>query len=182
MSNETIIIGNILASILHPIYYCLFMTFTKEIKTKQIYFLILTIIDYVVIQNCIKFTLGINANLFLAITFYINLKFLYKNKARITDITTFIMADILLGIISIIGYFIFGMSLASLIFATIMPIIIVILLSNKLNKIENFYNKYWNRSKIKKKIKSITVRGIGFSITVLEFLALHFWMIYLLLK
>lgn len=182
MSNETIMIGNILASILHPIYYCLFMAFAKEIKSKQIYFLTLTIIDYIIIQNFIKFTLGINADLLFAIVFYINIKLLYKNKVRITDITTFIMADILLGIISVIGYLIFGMNFASLVFATIMPIIIVIILSNKLNKIENFYNKYWNRSKAKKKIKSITVRGIGFSITVLEFLALHFWMIYLLLK
>lgn len=182
MSNETMLIGNILASILHPIYYCLFMISVKQLKDKKMYFIILTIIDYVIIQNVVKFTANINAYLLFVIVFYINIKFLYRNKVRITDITTFIISDTLLGIVSVIGYFVFGMSFASLIFATIIPILMVLLLYKKLNKIESFYNKYWNRSKIKKKIKSITVRGIGFSMTAMEFLALHFWMIYLLLK
>ena len=182
MNDEIILMGNILASIFHSVYYCLFISESKKIKNKKIYFIMLTIVDYLIAQNIIKFKLGINADLFLLIVFYVNLKFLYKDKARITDLITFILADTILGIISVIIYFIFGMNFFSLIVELTIPILIVILFGNKLNVIDQFYNKFWNRKRNKVKIKSITVRGFSFCITVFEFLALHFWMIYLLLK
>jgi len=182
MNDEIILIGNILASIFHSVYYCLFISESKKIKNKKLYFIMLTIVDYLIVQNIINFKLGVNADLFLLILFYVNLKFLYKDKARITDVISFILADTLLGIISVIIYFIFGMNFLSLIVELIVPLIIVILLNNKLNYIDQFYNKFWNRKRNKVKIKSITVRGFSLCITVFEFLALHFWMIYLLLK
>ena len=180
MGKETILIGNTLALILHPIYYCLFIAYTKKIEDKKIYFLLLTIIDYLIIQCVIKFSLGTNADLIYAIIFYVNLKLIYKEKARITDITTFILSDILLGILSVIAYIIFGMNIMGLIFATISPIILTKLLSNKLNVIDQFYNKYWNRKKNKVKIKSITVRGISLCTTIIEYVIIHFWMLYLI--
>lgn len=182
MSDETILIGNILASIFQPIYYCLFMTFTKNIKENRIKFILLTILDYIFIQNIVHFRLGVNADLLYAIAFYVNLKLLYKEKARVTDLITFIISDVFLGVISVLIYFVFKMNIFSLILVLIIPIIIVVLLRNKLKTIDNFYNKYWNRHNKKRKIKSITVRGFSLCITVFEFLALHFWMLYLLLK
>ena len=180
MNEETLLLGNMIALILHPLYYCLFMINVKKIKDKKVYFMFLTIADYLIAQYVTKFRLGTNADLIYAIIFYINLKFIYKDKIRITDIATFILSDILLGVLSVIAYIIFGMNLVGLIFATITPIIVTKLLNDKLNIIDRFYNKYWNRKKNKTKVKSITVRGISLCATVIEFVAIHFWILYLL--
>ena len=141
MNDEIILIGNILASIFHSVYYCLFISESKKIKNKKLYFIILTIADYLIVQNIINFKLGVNADLFLLIIFYVNLKLLYKDKARVTDLITFILADTLLGIISIIIYFILGMNFLSLIVELIVPLIIVILLNNKLNYIDHTFHE-----------------------------------------
>ena len=180
MNESTLIIGNTLAAIMHSIYYCLFVIYAKKLNNKKLKFIILSIIDYILIQNTIHFKLGTNADLLYVIMFYINLKLLYRNKARVTDLITFIICDALLGLISVITYFIFKINIFSLVIDLIVPIIIVIILRNKLNIIEKFYNKYWNRHKNNKKIKSITVRGFSLCITIFEFLALHFWILYLL--
>lgn len=181
MSNETMLIGNILGSILQPLYFCLFFFYAKQIKEKRILFIIISIIDYLMIQNFIKFSLGVNADLIYAILFYINLRMFYKNT-KITDFITYVLANILLGIINVLSFCLLGMNEKGLLFALIIPIIIILIVSNKLNKIEVFYNKYWNRKNNKNKIKSITVRGFSASLTMILFIALHFWIIYLLIR
>ena len=182
MNNEIILIGNILGAIFQTLYTCLFILYTKRLKNKRFYFIILTIIDYIIIEKSLSFKSGIPCDLLYVIALYINLKIVYPKETRITDLITYIISEIILGLISIISYFAFGMNIISLIFAIIIPIIVVIILSKKLCNIENLYNKYWNRKRHKTKIKSITVRGISLCITILVSLILHFWMIYLLLK
>lgn len=182
MNDIIILIGNTLAALMHSLYYCLFMIYTKDIKEKRMLFWLLAIIDYILVQNMLNFQLGINADLVYAIVFYVNLKLLYNKQSRITDLVTFIISDTLLGIISVAVYFIFKMNIISLLIELLIPILFVLILSKRLNLIEKFYNKFWNRKKQKAKIKSITVRGISLCITVFEFLALHFWMLYLLCK
>lgn len=182
INNNILLIGNIIGAILQPLYTCLFILYTKKINNKRISFIILTIIDYMIIQNVLTFTTGISADLIFAIVFYINLKIIYKSKARITDLVTYILSDILLGIISILTCLIFGMNIVSLILVTILPILIVLLARNKLNIIDKFYNKYWNRPKHDLKIKSITVRGISACLTIFTFIILHFWILYLLFR
>ena len=95
-------IGNILGSILQPLYLCIFMIFTKNIKRNRINFIILSIIDYMLIQNIFKFNVNINADLIYSILFYINLKFLFKNDARITDMITYILSFFLIEILLLI--------------------------------------------------------------------------------
>ncbi len=182
MSNETMLIGNILGSILQPLYTCLFIIFAKQLKGKNIYFIGLTIIDYIVIQNTLTFKTGINADLLFVIIMLLNLKLIYSKESRITDVITYILSEIILGLISIVAYFIFGMNEIALIFALLAPIMFVLVASKKLIIIEKFYNKFWNRKKEKTKIKSITVRGISIGLTIFVSLILHFWIIYLLIR
>lgn len=182
MSNNILQLGNALGCIFQPLYTCLFILNTKRIKENRKYFIILTIIDYTILLKFLSFKNGINVDFLFVILLYLNLKIVYKNKARITDLITYIISDLVLGLINIISYFIFGMNFIGLIFALIIPLIILKLISNKLNIIEQLYNKYWNRRKEKLKIKSITVRGISFCITVFVSLILHFWIIYLILN
>ena len=182
MNDWIIQLGNILGCILQPLYTCLFILNTKQLKEKRIYFIILMIIDYTIILKLLSFKSGINADLIFVISMYLNLKMIYRNKARITDLITYVISDIGLGIISILSYFIFGMNIVGLIFALATPLIVLALISKKLNIIEQFYEKYWNRKKHKVKIKSITVRGISLCMTVFVSLLLHFWIIYLILK
>lgn len=181
MSNETMLIGNILGSILQPLYFCLFFFYAKQIKEKRALFIMLSIADYLIIQNFVKFSLGINADLIYAILFYINLKVFYKNT-KITDFITYVLANIVLGIINVLSFYLLGMNEKGLLFALLVPIVFVLMISQRLNKIETFYNKYWNRKKNKGKIKSITIRGFSACLTIVLFIALHFWIIYLLIR
>ena len=181
MNDEIIQLGNILGCILQPLYFCLFMFYVKRIKSKRILFILLSIFDYIIIQNLIKFTNGINADLFYAIIFYINSKLFYK-ETNITNLITYIISNLLLGLINIISYFIFGMNIIGLASVLVIPIIIVLILSKKLCLLDHIYKKYWNRSRIKRKLKSITFRGFSACITILLFVILHFWNLYLLLK
>ena len=179
MNDNILQLGNILGCIFQPLYFCLFIFYVKQIKNKRIFFIALSILDYVLIQRFVHFKLGVNADLLYAIMFYINLKLFYK-KSRITDLITYIVSNVIMGIINIISYFIFGMNFIGLIFALIIPIIVIIFISNKLYLIDKFYNKYWNRKKHKVKIKSITVRGFSVCTTIIEFVVIHFWILYLL--
>ena len=94
MNGSIMLIGNILGLILQPLYTCLFILFTKEIKNRRIYFIIMTIIDYIIVQNTLTFRYGIVADLIYVVLMYLNLKILYNNKARITDLTTYIISDL----------------------------------------------------------------------------------------
>lgn len=181
MNSEILQLGNFLGCILQPLYFCLFMFYVKKIKTKRILFILLSTLDYIIIQNLIKFTNGINADLFYTIIFYINLKMFYK-ETNITSLITYIISNLLLGIINIISYFIFGMNIIGLTSVLVIPIIIVLILSKKLCILDHIYKKYWNRSRIKRKVKSITFRGASACVTILLFVILHFWNLYLLLK
>ena len=182
MNNSVLLIGNIMGSILQPLYTCLFILNTKKLKEKRISFIILTILDYILIQYSLSFNVGVNSDILFAIIMYLNLKLIYLDKARITDMVTFIISEIILGIVNICSYLILGETIIGLVFALIIPLLIVIAIKNKLGSIENFYNKYWNRKNGKTKIKSITVRGISLCITIIETLVLHFWIMYIISK
>lgn len=177
MNNDILQLGNILGCILQPLYLCLFMIFVKNIKSKRLIFILISIIDYFVIQNIVKFNVSINADLIYLIFFYVIMKFLYKEKSRITDLVTYIISFLLMGIFSIIFVLIFGFQIITIIFSVLTLITIIILIRNKLNNIEKFYNKFWNRHNFKT-IKSVTIRGFSATLTIITFVILHLWLIY----
>lgn len=182
MNDSVLQLGNIMGCILQPLYTCLFILNTKNLKSKKYYFIILTIIDYIIVQNILSFKIGVNADLIFAVVMYLNLKLVYQERARITDLVTYIISDIILGLINIISYLIFGTTFIGLLFALFIPLLVLAVISKKLRIIENFYNRYWNRRNEKVKIKSITVRGISLCMTVISSLILHFWIIYIIAK
>ena len=180
MNDKILQLGNIIGCILQPLYLCLFIILTKRIKNKRAIFVILSIIDYLIVQNTLKFNGGIYADLIYTILFYTNIKFLYKEKGRITDVTTYIISFLIMGIFNIIFILLLKARIITILISNTILIIITLLLRNKLNTIEKFYNKFWNRHNFKF-MKSVTIRGFTATITILTFVILHVWLIHGLL-
>jgi len=177
MSSGILQLGNILGCILQPIYLCLFIIFTKKLSKKRMIFIILTIMQYFIIQNIAKFDLNINADLLFIILFYLNIKVLYGKKGRITDLITYIISFLLMGIVNMICILLFGIKIITIIIANIVLILFIIFIKEKLNNIEKFYNKFWNKHDFKF-IKSVTIRGFSATLTIITFVILHFWITY----
>lgn len=182
MSDEIVLIGDVLGSILQPIYFSLFLFYTKDIKDKRVLFTIIMILETLFLRCVLKIYNGIDFEILYSISMYIVLRLIYKKKARITDIVTFILSVLLLGIISIAVYFIFGMNIFSLLLINTTVLIATYLLKCKLPKIDEFYNKFWNRHNNPKMLKSITIRGFSSTITMVLFIFMYFWLIYIIKK
>lgn len=182
MSDEIVLIGDILGSILQPIYFSLFLFYTKDIKDKRALFTIIMILETLFLRCILKIYNGIDFEILYSISMYIVLRLIYQKKARITDIVTFILSVIFQGIISVSTILILGVNIYSIIVSSIVLIIITYLLKNKLIKIENFYNRFWNKHNNPKFLKSVTIRGFSSVITIITFVLMYFWLIYGILK
>lgn len=152
----------------------------KNIKEKRLLFTCLMIIQYLLLKQFIKFNVGFQLSyVFIA---YLDLKILYKNKAQITDIFLFMLASIILIIVSAI-YGLVEIYLhinhdILLILNRIIIFIILGILKDKINSLyKNFY-KLWNRHNNKSKIRSLTLRNISVIIFNLMFYVINFGMLY----
>ena len=151
----------LLGQIPEAIYFALFMIFTKRLDKKQILFMILMIIEYILLFNFTPVTIWSHISYFI-ITYMI-LRLLYHEKSQITDIFTLGIASILLILVSIISYCIMNLFVTDILIANILQklllFIVLYFISDKLYKIQNTYKKLWNRNdKIPKPMKSITFR------------------------
>lgn len=171
-------LGNLLGAILQPLYFSLFIIFTKQIKNKRVLFISLMILEHIILKYACNLNYNVNFELTYTIIYFLILKILYKNKARVTDIVTFVLAIILLGIISVIVSVTAGMNILGLLLSAIIPILIIFLFKHKLASIERFYNKFWNRHSNAKMLKSITIRGFSSALTIIIFILIHLWLIY----
>lgn len=180
MSNETILIGDILGAILQPIYFSLFMFYTKEIKNKRLLFIAIMILETLILRCGLKIYDGINFELLYSISMYVVMKLLYENKTRITDLIIFIISVIFQGIISVLCVLIIGANIFSIIISSVLLIIVTYFLRHKLPAINKFFNKFWNRHTNKKVLKSVTIRGLSSVITIVTFLLMYFWLIYMI--
>ena len=148
----------VLGQIPEAIYFALFLIFAKNLKEKRILFIFTMVFEYLLIKYAIHF----NTWFQVLYTFlkYLNIKLFYKEKAQITDFVTFTIASILLILTSAICY---AISLGNVVVATIINRIMIFVLlyvfRNKINKIENIYQKFWNRHNNAKAIKSVTFRS-----------------------
>ena len=154
----------LLGQIPEAIYFALFMIFTKILDKKQILFIILMIIEYILLLNILPFSTWSHI-LYFIIT-YIILKILYQEKAQITDIFTLGIASTLLMFISGICYFTLSKFITNAIIGNIIQKLLVFIvlyfISDKLYKIQGMYKKLWNRNdKIPKFMKSTTFRCIN---------------------
>lgn len=148
----------VLGQIPEAIYFALFLIFAKNLKEKRILFIFTMVFEYLLIKYAIHFNTWFQV-LYTFLT-YLTLKVFYKEKAQITDFVTFTIASILLILTSAICY---AISLGNVVVATIINRIMIFVLlyvfRNKINKIENIYQKFWNRHNNAKAIKSVTFRS-----------------------
>lgn len=178
MSNEILLVGNIVGMFLQSIYYAYFLISVKGIKTKKLLFIMSVILEYFALKFICNLNYTVNFEIMLGIFICFMLKFIYKDKAIITDFITYIISLVLLGIVSIFVSLTVGMNIVGLALANIIPILLTYILRHKLTKIDVFYTKFWNRHNNKKVLKSITIRGISTVMTIITFVLLHFWLIY----
>ena len=162
------------AKFAEPIYFALFLIIGKDLKNKRLLLTCIMIFEYYMLTYIFPFNVWFQ--FIYTFIVFVDLKFLYKEKAQITDIFLFAASSIILIISSIVIY------LAILV--TIKNYYAVILLNrififsfiyfNRRN-IRNLYKKFyshWNRHNNPKAIKSITLRNVS----VISF-NLMFWVI-----
>ena len=178
MSNEMLLIGNIVGAILQSIFISYFIITVKEINNKRILFTFSIIVSFLLLQCIQSIERTVNLNLILGITIFFLLKIIYSSKARITDFIIYIIANIILGISSVIFALVIGMNIYGLLLSIIIPIILTHKFRHKLIEIDRFFNKFWNRHTDKQMFKSITIRGFSTIITIIIFVIMNFWLIY----
>lgn len=178
MSDRILTIGNIIGYVLQSIYLAYFIICVKGLKNKRILFFILVFLEYFFFKCIHELDYSVNFELLLGISIYMLLMLVYRDKVRITDIITYIISLLVLGVVSVPIALLIGMNIYGLIISTILPILITFLLRHKLIKIDEFYNKFWNRHSNNKMLKSITIRGFSSALTIYTFLLLHLWLIY----
>lgn len=158
----SIIFQIILENILEAVYFSLFILFSKKMKSKSFLFIIANIFLYLGLKLFLKYNIWFQI-LYIGLT-YMQLKLFYKEKAIITDVFMLLLGALFLMIISIVAYVLVNLTFKSYILALvlyrIMLFVFVFLFRNKISKIHNAMNKYWNRHSFKNKIKSLTLRNI----------------------
>lgn len=169
----------LLEKVCEAIYFALFLLIGKNIKEKRIAFIAVMIFEYLALKYFIKY----NVLFQLSYTFmsFVNLKVFYKEKSQITDIFLFMFASLILIIISIAtGLFLFKFPELYIFMLITNRIIMFLILFAIRKKLYDWYKtmfKHWNRSKEKRKIKSLTLRNISVIIFNLMFYILNFFML-----
>lgn len=140
------------------------MIFTKQLKEKRLLFILLMILEELLLINI--FPKSIWFNVLYTIMLYTVLKVLYKEKAQITDIFLFIIANIILLVITLISYIviykIFKSFIIYVIINRLLLLLFLMITKNKLYKLQKLYKKLWNRNDaIPKRIKTTTFRCIN---------------------
>lgn len=178
MNNEILQLGNLIGYILQSIYFSTFILNTKDIKDKRILFNTLVFGEFIFLKYICNMNYTINFEIAFGVLLYLIIKLVYKQKARITDLTIYILAMIFLGIINVATILLLGVNMYSVIVGNILPIIFVYILRSKLMEIDNFYTRFWNKHNNSKVFKSITIRGFSSILTTITFLLAHLWLIY----
>jgi len=179
------ILEMLLGQVPEAIYFALFMIFTKRLKEKRVLFTILMVMEYLLLIRAIPYNLYSRIGYF--ITTFLTLKILYKEKCQITDVFILAIASLVLIIMDIPLYFIITKITNNFITYVLIDrtivFILLLLVKNKLPKIQNIYKKLWNRDdKIKKKMKSTTFRSLNVVIFNITFVVLNIALMYCIYK
>ena len=159
------------------------MIFTKKLKEKRLLFILLMIVQTICLRLLLPYTLWQQVD--SVIITYLILKLLYKEKAQITDIFTFMISSIILLIINGIPYFIIYITIKNFIVyvvvARILLISFLLQFKSKLYKIQYLYKKMWNRNdNVRKKIKTTTFRSINIILFNLMFYLANIIMLFVI--
>lgn len=179
-----------LEKICEAIYFSLFLIYGKNLKEKRMLFIGIMIFEYLMITKLIQYNTWIHIS-YIIMT-YINLKVLYKEKAQITDIFLFMVASIILIIVSVITYLpayiicnhnvTYFAYIVAILFNRLALISILYFGKNIINKIYKKFYTHWNKPKQSNnpKVKSLTLRNITIIIFNLMFYILNIGMCFAL--
>lgn len=175
----------LLGQIPEALYFSLFMIFTKNLKEKRLLFTFLMILEYLFLAHIIGFNIWFQVS-YIFITFLI-LKTLYKEKAQIIDIFTFMIGSIIMGLIDGILYYIvwkiWNNYLIYVIIVRSIQVVFFLIFHNKLYKIQNLYKLLWNRNKQHpNKIKSATFRSLNIVVFNLMFYFINIVIVFTLFQ
>ena len=174
-----------LGQIPEAIYFALFMIFTKNLKEKRLLFTFLMILEYLFLAHIIGFNIWFQVS-YTFITFLI-LKMLYKEKAQVIDIFTFMIGSIIMGLIDGILYYIvwkiWNNYLIYVIIVRSIQVVFFLIFHNKLYKIQNLYKLLWNRNEQHpNKIKSATFRSLNIVVFNLMFYFINIVIVFTLFQ
>lgn len=163
------------------IYFALFMIYVKQIKAKRITFILISIIEYVLVMQMTFFSIW--SHVAYIVLMYITLKLLYKERAQIVDVFTFVIASMILILFSGITFLLIGPNMIWVsIISRILMIAFIVIFKNKLFNIQKLYKKLWNRNdKSDNKIKSTTFRSLNVVILNMMFYVINLGMLYALI-
>ena len=156
-----ILLSLVLGILPQSLYFMLFVTNIKQIKTRRLILLLLLFI------LCILLNIIIRYNIYLYLAFiplyYFTLKLLYKKKAQIIDIFIISLSFAIMSIISYVCSLIYKNNYNLYWIAYIINNVLLfsVLIFNKIYvKLYRKYIQYWNR-RPENKIRSISIRNIS---------------------
>ena len=146
--NEIILV--LLEKVCEAVYFSLFLIIGKNIKNKRLLLIGIMIFEYLALKHFLYY----NVCFQLAYTFmgFVNLKVLYREKAQVTDIFLFMVASIILILLSAFTYI------------------------TAMHTYKSFCS-LWNRHNNPNKIISLTLRNISIIILNLMFCIINFGLV-----
>ena len=149
------IVSLLLGMLPEVLYFTLFLTFTKNIKTKRLKLFILLSIGYILLIMICRYQLIFY--LAYIVYSYLILKLLYKSE--IIDFFICSLGYSYLTIISIIAFIVIPNYWVAFVMNRVL-LFAPFILKNKFNELYILYRSLWNRNdKVKQPIKSLTLRN-----------------------
>lgn len=155
------LVSILLGMIPEVLYFTLFLIYTKDLKDKK--FRLFGLISIAYIINIILCDYNVIYNVIFIFLVYLILKLLYKKKTQIIDVFIIIYGSCYLTILSFLVCFAYDIKTYWICYVIDKILLFSIFIFKKqFNKLYKKYCKYWNRNdKVKKPIKSITLRNIS---------------------
>lgn len=145
------------------LYFTLFITYTKNLKEKRIKLFLLLSISYFLCVLIQQWTIFFY--LLSIVLFYIDLKFIYKNKVQIIDVFIISISCFYITFLSFLLIFLVKQDMSNYMYIYLLDKILLFIpfvFKNKFNKAYKKYCEFWNRNDYRKRpIKSITLRNIS---------------------
>lgn len=174
--NEIILL--LLEKVCEAVYFSLFLIIGKNIKNKRLLLICIMIFEYLALKHFIHFNVWFQ----LAYTFmsFVNLKVLYREKAQVTDIFLFMVASIILIVLSVFTYltalYTYKDYFISLVLNRVLLFGIVFIFRNFIKEKYKNFCSLWNRHNKPNKIRSLTLRNISIITFNLMFWFINFCM------
>ena len=174
--NEIILL--LLEKVCEAVYFSLFLIIGKNIKNKRLLLICIMIFEYLALKHFIHFNVWFQ----LAYTFmsFVNLKVLYREKAQVTDIFLFMVASVILILLSVFTYmtalYTYKDYFISLVLNRLLLFGIILIFKNFIREKYKSFCSLWNRHNKPNKIRSLTLRNISIIVFNLMFCFINFCM------